>query len=189
MNGTDRSTPLAWFPQHYDDVEAWAGATEDLPAEGPQWWGHRSCGIACLRTILEAHGIAAPSAHRLLARGLAIGAYTPLGWLHQGLADLAAEHGLRAAAVGHEGPEVLRARAAHGLPSIVSVTHLFPEDGRKGGHLVVFGGEDGPIADRRAHFMCPSRWGETTRSLPAERFWASWTGRAIVFEPAGGARA
>lgn len=189
MRGTNGLRQVPWVSQHFDG-EAWLRATP-MPSEGPQWWGHRSCGLACVRAALLFHELSAPPLAELLVRALDLGIYTPRGWLHQGLVDLAAEHGLQGSAAHYDEPDDLRALALLGFPSIVSSTHKLPQDGRRGGHLVVFAGESGEGQERKAYFMCPSRWGRAVRSVPSKRFWSSWTGRAVVLRPRtrGGANA
>jgi hypothetical protein len=69
-------------------------------------------------------------------------------------------------------------------PVIISVTEKFPEDGRKGGHLVVArgtsrsapGSPDILIRD-------PSAWGEDHDRVRLARLAASYTGRCITFAP------
>jgi hypothetical protein len=65
-------------------------------------------------------------------------------------------------AEGLEDNEPLLRLAAEGTPSIISCTLRFPQDGRKGGHLVVFTGEFTQDGARHAGFADPSRWGRNT---------------------------
>ena len=69
-------------------------------------------------------------------------------------------------------------------PLIISVTEQFPEDGRKGGHLVVAcgttdAGDDGPDI----LFRDPSAWGQDHDRVPFARLSASYSGRCITFAP------
>lgn len=185
MTALTRLLDVPWVGQHFDGPGAWP-STSAMPPQGPRWWGHRSCGLACLRAVLMAHGLPAPAGHELLVRALAHEAYSPRGWIHQRLADLAGDYGLVGIATQHRDPGPLRELARQGQPSIVSTTHLLPQDGRRGGHLVVFVGEVEDDAGLQARFMCPSRWGRTTNTVSPERFWASWTGRSVVLRPSGG---
>lgn len=172
---------VPWFAQHFVEPDSWPG-THGLPHEGPEHWGHNSCGLACLRALCAFHGLPVPEQHQLLIDGLAADAYSPSGWVHQGLVDLARAHGLAGEARGFDDTAELVRLAEQGFPSIVSCTFRFPQDGRRGGHLVLFAGEFG-TPTRMAGFMDPSSWGRHQRVVPAERFWASWTGRAIVLQP------
>jgi hypothetical protein len=67
---------------------------------------------------------------------------------------------------------------------IISVTEKFPEDGRKGGHLVVARG-----TAQSAHgspdilIRDPSAWGQDHDRVPLTRLAASYTGRCITFAP------
>ncbi|MCJ0875558.1 hypothetical protein [Streptomyces sp. AP-93] len=133
--------------------------------------------------LLDHFALAVPSQRHLLAQGLELGAYTPKGWHHQGLVNLADGLGLSGVAAHFDSPEPLQRLAQEGIPAIVSCTFTFPEDGRRGGHLVLFRGERIQLGQRVAGFADPSRWGALHDELPAERFWASWTGRAIILRP------
>ncbi|MFD9160405.1 cysteine peptidase family C39 domain-containing protein [Streptomyces sp. NPDC059558] len=174
--------PVQRYPQHFTAAEQ-SDTAFPWPSGGPEVWGEKCCGLACLRMILDHHGLPVPSQRHLLREGLEQGAYTPKGWIHRGLVDVAGLHGLSGAAVPFSFPAQLQSIAEAGLPSIVSASFRFPEDGRKGGHLVVFRGEAVKDGQRYAAFADPSRWGADHTELPAERFWASWTGRAVVLWP------
>jgi hypothetical protein len=67
---------------------------------------------------------------------------------------------------------------------IISVTEKFPDDGRKGGHLVVARGyHDTHSGDPDILFRDPSGWGQTCDRVPLSRLAASYTGRCITFAP------
>ncbi|MFF3617488.1 hypothetical protein [Streptomyces sp. NPDC002580] len=143
-------------------------------------WSNRACGMADLRMILLAYGRQAPSVTELLKLGVKHEILTERGWLHAGIADLA---------TGFEVPGRAEPLAAGDLigaladaPVIVSVTEQFPDDGRKGGHLVIArgyaDGEDPDILIRD-----PSAWGQTHDRVPLSRLAASYTGRAVTFAP------
>lgn len=93
---------------------------------------------------------------------------------------VAKEYGLTGRAEGCDEPDDLQRLATQGAPSIISCTWQLPQDGRKGGHLVVFTGEFDHDGETYAGFADPSRFGADHTSVPAERFWSSWTGRAIL---------
>jgi hypothetical protein len=77
--------------------------------------------------------------------------------------------------------EELLARAGK-APLIVSITEQFPDDGRRGGHLIVVRGcDDAP--DPMVFIRDPSRWGQTHDRVPLSRVTASYSGRAITFPP------
>lgn len=122
-------------------------------------WSDRACGMAALRMILLAYRRPAPPLTELVALGVREGALTDRGWLHAGIASLAHRFGLPA-----------RAQAVAAAPVIVSVTEKFPDDGRKGGHLVVARGyHDTPSGDPDILFRDPSGWGQTCDRVPLSR--------------------
>ncbi|WP_048585275.1 C39 family peptidase [Streptomyces viridochromogenes] len=170
------------YAQHFT-VEEQSDNGFAWPPGGPEAWGEKCCGLACLRMILDHYGLPVPSQRRLLGEGLEQGAYTPNGWIHRGMVEIAGAHGLSGAAAPFTSAAQLQSIAEAGIPSIVSCTFRFPEDGRKGGHLVVFCGEVVKAGRRYATFADPSRWGAQHTELPAERFWASWTGRGVPLWP------
>lgn len=143
-------------------------------------WSNRACGMAALRMILLAYGREAPSVTELLKLGVKHEALTDRGWLHAGIADLATGFEVpgRAEPVTAEDLLVRLADA----PLIVSVTEQFPDDGRKGGHLVIARGyRDGQDPD--ILIRDPSAWGQSHDRVPLSRLAASYTGRAITFAP------
>lgn len=145
-------------------------------------WSDRACGMAALRMILLAYLGEAPPLTELVKTGVRDGALTGRGWLHAGIARLAAGFGIPAAAEAVTADELPARLAA--APLIISVTEKFPEDGRKGGHLVVArgtarsaqGGPDILIRD-------PSAWGQDHDRVPLARLSASYAGRCITFAP------
>jgi len=143
-------------------------------------WSNRACGLAALRMILLAYGRDAPTVTELVQLGVKQGALTDRGWIHSGIAGMAAGFGV----VGRAEPvEVadLTSRLDDG-PLIISVTEQFPQDGRKGGHLVIARGyENAP--DPVIVFRDPSAWGQTHDRVALSRLAASYTGRAITFTP------
>jgi hypothetical protein len=66
---------------------------------------------------------------------------------------------------------------------IVSVTERFPDDGRKGGHLVVARGHDGHGGNQDILIRDPSAWGQEHDRVPLTRLSASYSGRCITFAP------
>ncbi|WP_345036013.1 hypothetical protein [Streptomyces sannanensis] len=136
--------------------------------------------MAALRMILLAYGREAPSVTELLKLGVKREALTPRGWLHAGIADLATDFGVpgRAEPVAVDS---LVSRLAD-APLIISVTEQLPDDGRRGGHLIIARGyEAGP--DPVILIRDPSAWGQTHGRVPLSRVAASYSGRAITFAP------
>ena len=112
-------------------------------------WSDRACGMAALRMILLAYRRPAPPLTELVALGVPEGALTGRGWLHAGIARLAERFGIPARAQAVAAPDLPGHLAA--APVIVSVTEKFPDDGRKGGHLVVARGYHAAPARRSRH--------------------------------------
>ena len=166
-------------------------------------WTCRSCGIASVRMVID--GLRAlrgqepcPCQAEMLRRGLTLGAYKPgVGWIHQGLADLAAEYGVTGTALRGQTPEDIRAFLAAGRPCIASVSPRFaggePEETGtpipRGGHLVVLLGyaeEDGALTGYFVHHpSCFPEYSWPDCSVDAERFNASFSGNCIVFDSNG----
>lgn len=59
-------------------------------------WSERICGLACIKMVIAGLSGKNIPLHELLQEGLKINAYKEnLGWVHQGLVDIAKYHGLR----------------------------------------------------------------------------------------------
>ena len=145
-------------------------------------WSDRACGMAALRMILLAYLGDAPPLTALVKLGVREGALTSRGWLHAGIARLAAGYGIPATAQAVAAPELTGCLDA--APVIASVTEQFPQDGRKGGHLVVSRGyEDTQDGDPDILIRDPSAWGQTRDRVPLSRLSASYSGRCITFAP------
>ncbi len=145
-------------------------------------WSDRACGMAALRMILLAYRRAAPSLTELVQLGVREGAMTSRGWLHAGIARLAGDFGIPARAQAAGAADLPGHLAA--APVIVSVTEQFPDDGRKGGHLVVARGyHDNGARDPGILIRDPSGWGQTCDQVPLSRLAASYSGRCITFAP------
>ncbi|MCX4461522.1 C39 family peptidase [Streptomyces sp. NBC_01728] len=139
---------------------------------------HQQHSIAGL--VMLAYGREALSVTELLKLGVKHEALTDRGWLHAGLADLATSYGVPGRAEPVAARDLIDRLAD--APVIISVTEQFPDDGRKGGHLVIARGyEDGTDPD----FLIrdPSAWGQSHARVPLSRLSASYTGRAITFAP------
>jgi hypothetical protein len=138
--------------------------------------------MAALRMILLAYLGDAPPLTELVKTGVRGGALTDRGWLHAGIARLAGSFGVPAAAEAVTAGELpARLPAA---PVIISVTEKFPEDGRKGGHLVVARGT-ACSANNGSDILIrdPSAWGQDHDRVLLARLSASYTGRCITFAP------
>jgi len=138
--------------------------------------------MAALRMILLAYLGDAPPLTELVKAGVREGALTSRGWLHAGIARMSTGHGLAASAEAVSAAELTGCLDA--APVIVSVTEQFPQDGRKGGHLVVCRGYTGARdGDPDILIRDPSAWGQTHDRVTLGRLSASYSGRCITFAP------
>jgi len=172
------SHDMPMCPQRIDpaewDADGGAAGLGDI-----EEWSDRACGMAALRMILLSRGLDAPSLTTLLRLGASQGALTPRGWVHAGIARLAADLGLPGRAQAIDAGN-LPAAIKDG-PLIASVTFRFPDDGRRGGHLVVLRGYEASTADPQILFRDPSSWGQHHDRVPLSRIACSYTGRCITF--------
>ncbi|MFS1512974.1 C39 family peptidase [Chengkuizengella sp. SCS-71B] len=161
------------------EIDEWPEGTL-IEGKGSDYWGKRCCGLACLRMMISHFSGKAPSQYELLKKGLNQNAYCSKGWIHKGLAELGAEYGLEGTPIYIKNRQQLQATLEKSGPIIVSITESFPEDGRKGGHLVVVCGihQNNEIT---ISFRDPSKWGESHSAVTEERFFSSFTKRGICF--------
>jgi ABC-type bacteriocin/lantibiotic exporter with double-glycine peptidase domain len=111
-------------------------------------WQKRGCGIASLAMLIDFYKPGTTAPNTLLAEGIKSGAYiSDAGWSHQGLANLAAKHGLAGktydlSALGSETAFAqFEAIVADG-PVMVSIHYKFDPLSTIP-HLVVINGIDG----------------------------------------------
>lgn len=159
-------------------------------------WRPRGCGIACLRMILTTYGIDHGSYWSLVSQGLDAEAYCDRGWIHQGLIDIAARHGVTGSA--HRGRTVidLQHELCAGRLVIASVTVCFrggqPRPGppgavyQPGGHLVLVTGvevgeRDDPIRFRVHHPSATEANNLSDHWVDREPFEASFNGNYLAF--------
>jgi hypothetical protein len=166
------------------DPEEWALHSGSALGDRIEW-SNRACGMAALRMILSAYGQQPPSLTELVKTGVERGALTDRGWLHAGIANLAAELGVPGRAEPVAAQELLD-RLADG-PLIISVSEKLPTDGRRGGHLIVARGfaESSDSQEPDILIRDPSSWGQDNDRVPLSRLAASYTGRAITFPRLG----
>jgi len=132
----------------------------------------RGCGPCCAASAI--HSLTDQTVHveDLFESINCRGGFTEKGIVHSVLAELISEYGLkaRAAAFDRKTINVSLAEAFF----ICSVRHKFPTQGA-GGHLVLLHGRRGS----QALFMDPSGWGSEHSTLPMDRFFSSYSGRAV----------
>jgi flavin reductase (DIM6/NTAB) family NADH-FMN oxidoreductase RutF len=186
---------VPYYPQRVTEETA-ARMGFDDPQEGVSW-SCRGCGIAALRMAVDAlcGANACPTQGDVIRTGVSMGAYRPgVGWIHQGLVELAGKYGVRAETFRAAAPQQLAAWLREGRLCIVSVSPHFSggerrEDGtvqQKGGHLVALYGyetEDGALRSFLCHHTsCFPEYEWPDCTVPLDRFAASFTGNGIVFE-------
>ena len=177
-DGMEYCLSVPRYPQRFESGEWPEGAL--CAGEDSNYWGDRACGLACLRMIISYYRMQVPSQYELLVKGLERKAYSSKGWIHRGLAELGESYGLRAAPIVIENVNELECVLKTIGPVIASVTHNFPEDGRRGGHLVVVCGRH-KDPESTVSFRDPSRWGASHSIVSEKRFFSSFTGRGIYF--------
>lgn len=186
---TQRVTEETWKTDGFLDFEEGLG------------WEKRGCGIASLRMVIDGflqqeNKLVCEGQGTMIHKGLAKEAYKPgVGWIHQGLADMAAEYGLMG--IAHRGKSALDVVSAimEGMPCIISVSPRFaggkPDDDgniyKKGGHLVVAYGceldEMGePVAFLVHHPSCFLEYNWEAHWANIEEFETSFSGNYIVFQ-------
>ena len=179
---TQRITEENWQQEAFPSLE-----------EG-QSWTMRGCGIASLRMVLDGFGKHCEKQGTMIAKGLAGNAYKDgVGWIHQGLAEMAEAYGIFAKALRQKEADHVQKALEQGYPCMVSVTPFFrggkqKTDGsiyKKGGHLVpVFGYEtkDNLLSAFLVHH--PSAWKEDNVAnmwVSLADFTASFSGNFICF--------
>lgn len=171
---------LPRYPQRFSDLPEW-----ETPAEVSDKiaykWEQRSCGVACLRSLLDYYGRPVPSQWSLIDEARSINAFSRKGLIHSKLIALAEKHGLSGMAlkIDSEFDVFNLSRSAH-IPLIISVKHKLPDDAPKsGGHLVVVKAIESPDTILLSD---PSHWGKDHPSLPVSNF-SSYSGRAIAIAP------
>lgn len=158
-------------------------------------WTMRSCGIASLRMVLDGFGKHVERHGPMIQKGLAAEAYQAgTGWIHWGLAKLAAEYGIFAEALRGKTTDDLKKELDAGHPCIISIASFFQggkpkPDGSgiygKSGHLIPCFGyetEDGELTAFLVHH--PSAFTEKNKAhwwVPMEDFLASFGGNMIRF--------
>lgn len=189
---TQRVTEESW------EIDGFLNLQEGLS------WEMRGCGIASLRMVvdgfLQQEGKPGCKGQgTMIHTGLSREAYKPgIGWIHQGLADMAADYGL--VGTTHRGKYALDIVAAitEGMPCMISVSPRFAggkldDEGniyQKGGHLVVaygceLDGEGKPVAFLVHHPSCFLEYNWAAHWVSIEEFEASFSGNYIAFQKAG----
>lgn len=159
--------------------------SQQLDVLDPEWkW--RSCGICALKMAMEFLG-SKTNLDELVKEGLAVGAYlNGIGWIHQGLVDIAKRHGFlnsfkkewpirQLAEEKEKATEYLTESLNNNIPVLASVKSI------SGGHLVLLVGLEKKgfyIHDPDAH----NREDGEFKFLNLSKFLEIWKGRIIVLK-------
>ncbi len=177
--------------------ESWQAEGFSSFAEADSWT-MRSCGIASLRMVLDGFGKNCGRHGPMIQEGLNAGAYQQgVGWIHWGLAKMAAKYGIFGEALRGKTIADLKRELDQGHPCIISIAPFFqggkprPEGGvyGKSGHLIPVLGyetEDGELTAFLVHH--PSAFAENNKAdwwVPIDIFTASFSGNYIYFRPMG----
>jgi hypothetical protein len=173
-----------WICQHP------AGTERDHPGyapEGADFWGPRSCGVACVSMAGHCLGSRIPALPELLSEGRASGAYiSGVGWTHAGLAHLCELHGLSAraaeATVGDLVGWFALAPARRLFIASVSPEWQATQDG---GHLVLVRAYS--EVDQGFEIADPGRGRRSLTFVDRHRFEECYAGRGIELERADAA--
>lgn len=145
-------------------------------------WKKIGCGIASLTMLIDYYKPGETTVDDLLDEGIASDAYiADAGWSHQGLVNLAKDHGLSGTTHDLSGESMTDAfekfeRAVQAGPAIASVHYTFKPTNPIP-HLVVITG----IKDDTVYYNDPAAG---SGSISATTFKNSWKQRYIVIRPA-----
>ncbi len=160
-------------------------------------WQPRACGVVCLKILLEAKGAHVPPVDTMIADGIALGAYSQNGWIHEGLLALGEKYGAELSrkefrkkdadieAMGRlnqEGIDAIICLIEKGNPVIVSAIKNF--EVRDKFHMVVVVGfekEEGEVKGFYYHDPDHKVRGEGKNLfVPIDIFRANWR-RMVIF--------
>lgn len=144
-----------------------------------EFWSVRSCGLACASSAIEFLTGERLSIQSLFNETVSSGGYSPAGWRHDQLAQTIEKHGIKAI-VSKMTIESIKNHLLNRKLVIASVTHKFPIDGRKGGHLILLYKIRKISQVDYFCFMDPSGWGEFNHIVPVEIFSHSFSFKGIV---------
>jgi len=162
-------------------------------------WQQRACGVVCLKMILDARGIETPSLDEMIQDGVALGAYSENGWLHDGLLALGAKYGGElyrkefrkkdadpetAERLNREGVDMILRELEAGHPVIVSAIKNF-EISNKFHMVLVVGAEIEEGIVKGFYYHDPDSYTDTKGAyqfVPMSTFGATWRRMAIFSE-------
>jgi len=143
------------------------------------FWSVRSCGLACASSAITYFTGIEVSQITLFNQCVRNGGYSALGWKHVELANLISSYGIKAKASPLPIPTLLKL-LSEGYLIIASVTHKFPEEGSRGGHLILVYDVYQSDNQRFIRYMDPSAWGKNNTTVSFDRFCKSFTMNGII---------
>lgn len=159
-------------------------------------WQKRACGVVCLKMLLDARGVETPSLDEMIQAGVALGAYSENGWLHDGLIELGAKYGSElyrkefrkkdvdaetAERLNREGIDGVLRELEAGRPVIVSAIKNF-EISNKFHMVLVVGAETEEGIVKGFYYHDPDSYTETKGAyqfVPISTFSTAWRRMAI----------
>lgn len=167
-------------------------------------WQSRACGVVCLKMLLiqqndllgDARGIDTPALDEMIEDGVALGAYSENGWLHDGLIALGTKYGgglyrkefrkkdadtETAERLNREGIDMILHELEAGRPVIVSAIKNF-EISNKFHMVLVVGAEIEEGIVKGFYYHDPDSYTETKGAyqfVPINTFITDWRRMAI----------
>ncbi|MGV3345190.1 hypothetical protein ACGVWS_05380 [Enterobacteriaceae bacterium LUAb1] len=144
-----------------------------------EFWSDRACGLACASSAIEFLTGRVIHQMTLFNECVRIGGYSAHGWKHNELAQVISKYGVNAVAKKIELDECCNIISQGGI-IIASVSHQLPDNGLKGGHLILL--HDQELIDHVTifSFMDPSAWGRINNKASLERISKSFSNKGIV---------
>jgi hypothetical protein len=192
-----------WLSRVFDDGGDPTGdpnweAFGTTDADEYRYWAPRSCGIACVKMVVEALGGLPRPMMEWVKQGIdregyrirseADGSIKELGWSHTVLAALISAAGFPARSAQTQ-PAGIICALRRGMPVIVSITFELGTNrpiAQNSGHLGVITGSDLESDQLQAVYIHnPSGRTEALRKyarIPADRFTEGYSGRAILID-------
>jgi len=174
----------------YSQMVNWNGEDSGFPSDAQvRKWESNCCGIACARMVIDYYTGVKARYWDVLQRGLQLGAYNTVGWIHKGVVDLVGEYGVEGKAYRERSVEELFGSVRGGNVCIVSISVGFrgglkkkdsEEVFGKGGHLVVaFLNDQGEITCH--HPSSLADWNKPNWVVPEDPWKKSFSGGFMEF--------
>jgi hypothetical protein len=148
--------------------------------ETASYWSPKACGPACVQAA-PFHFLRKPTQlYDVIKIGLQHSGYSSRGWIHEGLAEIIRENGLKAVAREFStGESEWIGLLQQGHIFVASVGDELPTTGQRGGHLIVVHSFTTSCDPVMFCLMDPSEWGCANPCHPLERIGHSFSGRII----------